>query len=78
MQPKIVISPDIVDKVSYILYFYSCTCLESMASHYQLDSETKMMVKNNQIKTTKKMPPMLFSWGKNNFVFKNKKLLHKI
>jgi hypothetical protein len=34
-------------------------CLESTASYYQLYVETKSMVKNKHIKTTKKLPPML-------------------
>jgi hypothetical protein len=64
MPPEIFISPDIVNKVSYKWYFYySMPCINSFVSvalYYQLDAETKTMVKNEHINTTKNWPPMLF------------------
>jgi DNA-binding transcriptional regulator/RsmH inhibitor MraZ len=53
----------------------SITCsitsiLESIASYYQLDAETKTMVKNKHIKTIKIASNVILIAEKNNFIFK--------
>jgi hypothetical protein len=85
MPPEIVISPDIVNKVSYKrqpTYISLClelnqgntkkvfavALLESIASYYQLDAETKTRVNNKHIKTTKNCL-QCYSYGRKIILF---------
>jgi hypothetical protein len=76
MLPKIVMSPDMVNIVSYKRSI--TLCLESVVLYFQLDDETKKSVKYKQLNTIKNGLQCYPYLGKNNFVTMLLKLLLKI